>query len=178
MGKIKGPLPKFWILHLWRVGYNANKIEFLLVFSLMIWDMELNELYWCFVLDGSLLVLFCPCMMSSHLWRLIALDFGWFWWSIHDGVHWTSFLSFRSFPIEFPSFDPSFPKLVPYFPKQGLLFFTPLLRYFFLSESSIMIRMSRRVYLLIDKFLFIRLIGFWGLWLFNFPRSFTLTFPT
>jgi hypothetical protein len=120
----------------------------------------------------------CPHMMSSHLWLLIILVFGFFWWYIHDGVHWTYFLSFRSFPIEFPSFDPSFPKLGPYFPKQGLFFLTHFLRYFFLSESSMIIRMPRRVYLLIDKFLFIHLIGFWGLWLFNFPRSFTLTFPT
>lgn len=52
----------------------------------------------------------CPLMMSSHLWCLSVLDFGLFWCSIHYWVHWTSFLSFRSFPIEFPSFDPSFPK--------------------------------------------------------------------
>jgi hypothetical protein len=32
MGKIKGSLPKILILHLWRVGYNANKIELLLLF--------------------------------------------------------------------------------------------------------------------------------------------------
>ena len=110
MGKIKGTLPKFWILHLWRVWYDANKIELLLVFSLMIEDVKLNELYWCFVFNGWPLVLFCPRMMLSHLWRLVVLNFGCFWWYIHDRVHQTSFLSFRSFPIELPSFYPSFPK--------------------------------------------------------------------
>ena len=39
------------------VLYDANKIEFLLVFSSMIKDVMLNELYWCFVFDGWLLVL-------------------------------------------------------------------------------------------------------------------------
>jgi hypothetical protein len=176
MGKIKGPLPKFWILHLWRVWYDSNKIELLLVFSLTIKDVELNELYWCFVFDGWLLVLFCPWMMSSHIWRLIVLSFGLFWWSIHVWVHLTSFLSFRSLPNEFPRLDPSFPKLGLFPPQQGLLCLKPLLRSFFLSEYSIVIRMSKRVYILMYKFLFIRLIGFWGLWLFNFPRFFTLNF--
>ena len=159
MGKIKGPLPKFW--------NNAKKIELLLVFSLMIWDMKLNELYLCFVFDGWPLLLFCPCMML-----------GCFWWFKHIKVYWSSFWPFRSLPNEFPKLDPSFPKLGPFPPYQGLLSLTPFLSYFFLSESSIMMRMSMRVYLLIDKFLFICLIGFWGLWLFNFPRFVTLTFST
>ena len=80
MGKIKGPLPKFWILHLWRVGYNANKFELLLVLSSMIWDMEMNEIYWCFVFDGWLLVLFYPRMMSGHLLKLVVLASDCFWW--------------------------------------------------------------------------------------------------
>ena len=146
-------------------------------FSFDDWRYEVERVLLMLCLRWLATSLTYPLMMSSHLWWLIVLAFGCFWWSIHDWVHWTSFLSFISFPIEFPSFDPNFPKLGPYFPKQGLFFLTHFLIEFLLSEYSMMIRMSMSVYLLIDKFLFIRLIGFWGLWLFNFPRSFTITFP-
>jgi hypothetical protein len=115
------------------MGFDMMQIRLnlLLDFSSIIEDVNLNEFYWCFGFDGWLLVLFCPRMMSSHIWRLIILFFGCFWCSILDWVHWTSFLPFKSFPVEFPRLDPSFPKLGPFPPKQGFLLLTPILRYFF-----------------------------------------------
>ena len=46
----------------------------------------------CFVLNGWLLVLFCPHMMSSHLWRLFVLAF--------DGLHMFKFIEHLFDPSE------------------------------------------------------------------------------
>ena len=145
MGKIKGPLPKFWILHLWRVGYNANKIELLLVFSFigLRYGIEWALLMLCLRWLATGLILSSHDVKSSM--EVGCTCFGSFWWFIHVWVHWTSFWSFGSLPNEFPKLDPSFPKLGPFPHEQGLLFLTPFLSYFCLSEYPIVIRISRRV---------------------------------
>ena len=95
MGKIKGALPKFWILHLWRVWYDANKIELLLVFSLTIEDVELNELYWCFVFDGWLwsyfVLTWCQVIYEGLLYLLLVS---------FDGIYMFEFIEHISYPSE------------------------------------------------------------------------------
>ena len=95
MDKIKGPLPKFWLLHLWRVGYNSNKIELLLVFSSMIWDMELNEFidalssmvgYWSYIV-----LAWCQFIYGGWL-LLILVDL--------DGLYIIEFIEPLSYPSE------------------------------------------------------------------------------
>jgi hypothetical protein len=54
------------------------RLNLLLVFSLMIEDVKLNELYLMLCLRWLATGLTCPLMMSSHLWRLILLAFGFF----------------------------------------------------------------------------------------------------
>ena len=66
----------------------------------------------------------------------------------------------------------------PFHPNLGLLFFTYLMRFFSQGRCPKMIMRSRSILQRIFKSLSFCLIGFWRLWFFNYPFTFTITFPT
>ena len=70
------------------------KFELLLVFSLMIEDVKLNELYWCFVFDGWLLVLHVLswCQVYGGLLYFILVAF--------DGLYMFEFIEHLSYLSE------------------------------------------------------------------------------
>ena len=65
----------------------------------------------------------------------------------------------------------------PCHPNLGLWFFISLMIFFSQGECPNMFRRSRSILPRIFKSLSFHLIGFWRLWLFNYPWTFTLTFP-
>ena len=119
----------------------------------------------------------CTLMVLWVLWCLNWLVIGFFWWYEHDWWHLISFLSLRGLPFKFPISYPCSTLTMTLSPYPRLWFLTPLMRFFSLCEYPKLFRMSISIFPRIPKLLSFSLIGFWGLWLFNYPWTSTLTFP-
>jgi cyanate permease len=94
----------------------------LLVFSLMIEDVKLNEFYLMLCFRWLATGLTCPLMMSSHVWWLIVLIFGFF-----DGLYMIEFIEHLSYPSEASQLSSLvltlvFPKLGSFHPNKGCSF--------------------------------------------------------
>ena len=66
----------------------------------------------------------------------------------------------------------------PFSPFKGCLLLVILTDLFSLRLCAMIFIMLRTILPRIFKFIYFHLIGFWELWLFNYPLAFTLSFPT
>ena len=109
------------------------------------------------------------------------VEFTWYWFPF-DGMFmiklcWVSTNPSKVFQLVYYCL-PYSPWKWPFHPNLGLLFFTSLVSLVSQNECPNMFRRSRRILPRIFKSLSLHLIGFGRLWLFNYPLTFTLMFPT
>lgn len=118
-----------------------------------------------------------PLMILWVLGWLNWLVNGWFWWYVHDWSLSIFFVSLRGPPIKFHISYPFHPCKLLYHPNLGFWFLTSSMILFSQDELSKMFRRSIIILPRIYKLLSFCLTGFWRRWLFNYPLTFTLTFP-
>ena len=142
----------------------------LLTFDVFFWWLGVRDdiiFHRCFEYDGWWLTLPIFYLSPWVNWWLNLLTWNASWWYDHC---WNPLVC-------------NFPLIIlltgsPFSPSEGWWFLVILVDLFSYGLCSMMLIMSRTILSRIFKFISFRLIGFWELWLFNYPFSFILNFPT
>ena len=129
----------------------------------------------------DLMVGYWSNLSSFDIISSLVVDYALYW--IHfDGMFifeliWVSTYPSKVFQLVY-DYLPYSPFQWPFHPNLGLWFLTSLMRFFSQGEYPKMFMRLRSILPSIFKLLSFCLIGFWKLWLFNYPLTFTIHFPT
>ena len=149
-----------------------------LIFASDDWRLEV---VWSFIDALDLMVGYWSNLSSFDIMSYLVVYFTYYWIPF-DGLFMVELIWVSIYPSEVLQLVcdclPYSPFQWPFHPNLGLLFLTSLMTFFSQGECPKIFRRSRNILPRIFKSLSFGLIGFWRLWLFNYPLTFTLSFPT